>query len=164
MTTLQDAVDIGRQDRFLAVVSTLRADATIQSSVVNAGVLSHPVSGEEVVVLSPPERQSWPTSGIGRRSASPFVRGGSGRRSKAGLRSSDLTMVTLTSIPSGFACCFAKCFRRPGVPMTTGMPTTVPWPRSDGLPCSSAFRGSTAIDPSESDGHARLSFVLSFSG
>ncbi len=51
MTTLQDAVDIGRQDRFLAVVSTLRADATIQSSVVNAGVLSHPVSGEEVVVF-----------------------------------------------------------------------------------------------------------------
>ena len=49
MTTLQDVVDIGRQDRFLAVVSTLRADATIQSSVVNAGVLSHPVGGEEVV-------------------------------------------------------------------------------------------------------------------
>ena len=49
MTTLQDVADIGRQDRFLAVVSTLRADATIQSSVVNAGVLSHPVGGEEVV-------------------------------------------------------------------------------------------------------------------
>jgi PPOX class probable F420-dependent enzyme len=51
VTTLQDAVDIGRQDRFLAVVSTLRADTTIQSSVVNAGVLSHPVSGEEVVAF-----------------------------------------------------------------------------------------------------------------
>jgi PPOX class probable F420-dependent enzyme len=49
VTTLQDAVDIGRQDRFLAVVSTLRADDTIQSSVVNAGILSHPVGGAEVV-------------------------------------------------------------------------------------------------------------------
>jgi PPOX class probable F420-dependent enzyme len=49
VTTLQNVVDIGRQDRFLAVVSTLRSDATIQSSVVNAGVLAHPVGGAEVV-------------------------------------------------------------------------------------------------------------------
>ena len=49
MTTLQDAADIARQDRFLAVVSTLRSDATIQSSVVNAGVLAHPVGGADVV-------------------------------------------------------------------------------------------------------------------
>jgi PPOX class probable F420-dependent enzyme len=49
MTTLADVVDIGRQDGFLAVVSTLRSDATIQSSVVNAGVLAHPISGDDVV-------------------------------------------------------------------------------------------------------------------
>ena len=49
MTTLQDVVDIGRSDQFLAVVSTLRADSTIQASVVNAGVLAHPVSGADVV-------------------------------------------------------------------------------------------------------------------
>ena len=49
MTTLPDVVDIGRQDGFLAVVSTLRSDATIQSSVVNAGVLAHPISGDDVV-------------------------------------------------------------------------------------------------------------------
>jgi len=49
MTTLQDVVNIGSQDRFLAVVSTLRADGTIQSSVVNAGVLVHPVGGADVV-------------------------------------------------------------------------------------------------------------------
>jgi PPOX class probable F420-dependent enzyme len=35
----------------LAVVSTIRADGTIQASVVNAGVLAHPVSGEPVVGL-----------------------------------------------------------------------------------------------------------------
>jgi PPOX class probable F420-dependent enzyme len=49
VTTLQDVVDIGRQDQFLAVVSTVRADDTIQSSVVNAGVLAHPAGGAEVV-------------------------------------------------------------------------------------------------------------------
>lgn len=46
--TLQDAIEIAGQDHFLAVVSTLRADTTIQSSVVNAGVLAHPVDGEDV--------------------------------------------------------------------------------------------------------------------
>jgi PPOX class probable F420-dependent enzyme len=49
MTNLRDVADVGRSDQFLAVVSTLRADSTIQSSVVNAGVLTHPVSGVEVV-------------------------------------------------------------------------------------------------------------------
>ena len=51
MTTLQDVISIGRTGQFLAVVSTLRADGTIQSSVVNAGVLAHPVSGADVVGL-----------------------------------------------------------------------------------------------------------------
>ena len=49
MTTLQDAIDTARQDQYLAVVSTLRADQTIQSSVVNAGVLAHPTTGVDVV-------------------------------------------------------------------------------------------------------------------
>ncbi|MGO8875625.1 MAG: TIGR03618 family F420-dependent PPOX class oxidoreductase [Acidimicrobiales bacterium] len=49
MTTLQDAAEIAAAERFLAVVSTLRSDATIQTSVVNAGVLTHPFGDEEVV-------------------------------------------------------------------------------------------------------------------
>jgi PPOX class probable F420-dependent enzyme len=49
LTTLEDVIEIGRQDRFLAVVSTLRSDGTIQSSVVNAGSLPHPVDGADVV-------------------------------------------------------------------------------------------------------------------
>jgi PPOX class probable F420-dependent enzyme len=51
MTTLQEVTAIGDRERFLAVVSTARADATIQSSVVNAGVLPHPISGEDVVAF-----------------------------------------------------------------------------------------------------------------
>ena len=49
MTTLQQVIDIGSRDRFLAVVSTVRADGSVQSSVVNAGVLTHPIDGAEVV-------------------------------------------------------------------------------------------------------------------
>ena len=49
MTTLQEAADLARGESSLAVVSTLRADATIQSSLVNAGVLPHPVSGDDVL-------------------------------------------------------------------------------------------------------------------
>jgi PPOX class probable F420-dependent enzyme len=49
MATLQDVIDIAGREQFLAVVSTVRADGTVQSSVVNAGVLPHPVEGSEVV-------------------------------------------------------------------------------------------------------------------
>jgi PPOX class probable F420-dependent enzyme len=38
-------------DHGLVVVSTTRADGTVQSSVVNAGVVDHPVSGEPVVAF-----------------------------------------------------------------------------------------------------------------
>ena len=49
MTSLADAAELGRREQGLAVVSTLRADDTIQSSLVNAGVLSHPLTGEQVL-------------------------------------------------------------------------------------------------------------------
>jgi PPOX class probable F420-dependent enzyme len=49
VTTLAEAADLGRRENGLAVISTSRADGTIQSSVVNAGVLAHPLTGEEVL-------------------------------------------------------------------------------------------------------------------
>jgi PPOX class probable F420-dependent enzyme len=51
MTDLQDFARLVGRDHGLCVVSTLRPDSTIQSSVVNAGVLAHPVTGEPVVGL-----------------------------------------------------------------------------------------------------------------
>jgi PPOX class probable F420-dependent enzyme len=51
MTTLAEAAALGRAERGLAVVATLRGDATIQSSVVNAGVLAHPATGEQVLAF-----------------------------------------------------------------------------------------------------------------
>lgn len=46
---LETVEEIAAGDHHLAVVSTSRADASVQSSVVNAGVLPHPVTGEPVV-------------------------------------------------------------------------------------------------------------------
>jgi PPOX class probable F420-dependent enzyme len=52
VTTLADVTEIAGQDGYLAVVSTLRFDGTIQASVVNAGVLAHPVDGTDVVAFA----------------------------------------------------------------------------------------------------------------
>jgi PPOX class probable F420-dependent enzyme len=49
MTDVTDFAALVRRDHGLCVVSTLRAAGTIQSSVVNAGVLDHPVIGGPVV-------------------------------------------------------------------------------------------------------------------
>jgi len=49
MGSLDSFVAIARQVDYLAVVSTLRADQTIQSTLVNAGVLPSPFGGEPVV-------------------------------------------------------------------------------------------------------------------
>jgi hypothetical protein len=51
MTTLDDAAQLGAKEQGLAVISTLRADGTIQSSVVNAGVMRHPLVEQPVVAF-----------------------------------------------------------------------------------------------------------------
>jgi PPOX class probable F420-dependent enzyme len=51
MTTLEEAAALARPERGLVVISTLRSAGTIQSSLVNAGVLPHPATGETVLGL-----------------------------------------------------------------------------------------------------------------
>ena len=51
MTDLSAFADLVSSDHGLCVVSTLRRDGSIQASVVNAGVLPHPITGAEVVGL-----------------------------------------------------------------------------------------------------------------
>jgi PPOX class probable F420-dependent enzyme len=51
MTSLDDVGALAAREHGLAVVSTLRADATIQTSVVNAGRLAHPSTGQPVVAF-----------------------------------------------------------------------------------------------------------------
>ena len=54
MTTLDEAVALAADESGLAVVSTLRADGTIQASLVNAGVLPHPATGRARAGASSP--------------------------------------------------------------------------------------------------------------
>ena len=51
MSDLAEFTGLVARDHGLAVVSTLRPDATINSSVVNAGVLPHPTTGEQTVAF-----------------------------------------------------------------------------------------------------------------
>ena len=51
MTTLNEAWSLARDESGLTIVSTLRADLTIQSSLVNTGVLAHPDSGSPVLAF-----------------------------------------------------------------------------------------------------------------
>ncbi|BBZ69662.1 TIGR03618 family F420-dependent PPOX class oxidoreductase [Mycobacterium paraseoulense] len=49
MTTLRDAVALAAAENGLAVVSTVRADTTVQASLVNVGLLAHPETGQDVL-------------------------------------------------------------------------------------------------------------------
>jgi PPOX class probable F420-dependent enzyme len=51
MTDLNDFARISLAERGLCVLATARSDATIQASVINAGVLDHPLTGVPVVGL-----------------------------------------------------------------------------------------------------------------
>jgi hypothetical protein len=62
VTTLEEAASLARHDRGLVVISTLRANGTIQASLVNAGVIAHPARARPSWDWSPPAGSSWPTS------------------------------------------------------------------------------------------------------
>ncbi|MGW4641031.1 TIGR03618 family F420-dependent PPOX class oxidoreductase [Sphaerisporangium sp. NPDC004334] len=49
MTTLDEFAALAAKEQGLVVVSTLRADGTIQASLVNAGALPHPLTGAPVL-------------------------------------------------------------------------------------------------------------------
>jgi len=51
MTDLSHVKELGALDHGLSVVVTVRRDHTPQTSVVNAGVMTHPITGAEVVAF-----------------------------------------------------------------------------------------------------------------
>lgn len=50
-TTLDEVMVLAQREHGLAVVATLRADQTIQASIVNAGALLHPITGESAIAF-----------------------------------------------------------------------------------------------------------------
>ena len=84
MTTLDDAVALAAGESGLAVVSTVRADGTVQASLVNVGLLPHPATAGNRRWASPPTaRSNSPTCGRGRNWPSRSATAGSGRPSRA---------------------------------------------------------------------------------
>jgi hypothetical protein len=51
MTSLHLAAELAQAEQGLAIVSTLRADHSIQSTLVNAGILDHPGTGRSAVAF-----------------------------------------------------------------------------------------------------------------
>jgi PPOX class probable F420-dependent enzyme len=51
MITLDEAWELSRDDRGLTIVSTARADGTIQSSLVNTGLVAHPTTGDRLLAF-----------------------------------------------------------------------------------------------------------------
>jgi PPOX class probable F420-dependent enzyme len=51
VTTLGEFATLATKEQGLVVVSTRRADGTIQASLVNAGVLPHPLGGHDVLAF-----------------------------------------------------------------------------------------------------------------
>ena len=48
---LEDVRRVAAAESFLAVVATTRADGSVQGSLVNAGMLDHPVTGQQVAAF-----------------------------------------------------------------------------------------------------------------
>ncbi|MEV6391292.1 TIGR03618 family F420-dependent PPOX class oxidoreductase [Nocardia xishanensis] len=69
MTDLKSFADLVPLDYGLCVAVTLRADGTPQATVVNAGVLPHPVNGTDTVAFVSPSA----TVKLGNLRANPFV-------------------------------------------------------------------------------------------
>ena len=84
MTDLNDFARIARADRGLCVLATAGVDMTIQASVINAGVLDHPLTGVPVVgLVARVARASWGISAADRKRRSSRGQVGNGLRSKA---------------------------------------------------------------------------------
>ena len=51
MTNLDEIAALAAKERGLAVISTLRADGSIQASLVNAGIMADPFTGQQVTAF-----------------------------------------------------------------------------------------------------------------
>ena len=126
MPTLDDVVALARTDSYLAMVSTLRSDGTIQTSLVNAGVMRHPISGEEVVAFVTYGRAKLGEPPRSVRQVNVSFRSGwqMDRSRRHGRDHRPRTIPTPTSTRNGCACCSARSSSPRAARTTTGTSTT----------------------------------------
>ena len=130
MTTPEEAAALARNERGLVVVATLRGDGTIQSSLVNAGIVPHPVTGESTLafVTNGPVKLANLRPAPGDRHVPATA--GSGQQSKDTPSWLGRTIPIPGSTPNDSAYCSERSSPMPAASTTTGTPTTEPWPRN----------------------------------
>ena len=125
MTDLTDFARLVTGDHGLCVVSTLRADGTIQSSVVNAGVLDHPVTRRPVVGLVARGGSRKLANLRARPEATIVVRAGWQWAAAEGRPSWSAPATRCPAwLPGKCRSCSARCSPPQAAPTTTGTPTT----------------------------------------
>ena len=135
MTTLEEAAALASRDHGLVVISTLRDNGTIQASLVNAGVIAHPVSGENVLGLVTAGRIKLANLRA-RPQVTAIFRDGWQWAAVEGH-----TELVGPMIPSRgwmrkvYGSSAEESSPLPAGSMTTGTNMTGPWPKNGGPPC-----------------------------
>jgi Pyridoxamine 5'-phosphate oxidase len=124
VTTLHEAVSLSSDERVLVVVSTLRANGTIQSSLVNAGVLAHPATGETILAFVAVGPVKLANLRARPQVTATFRNGWHWRRSKGAPSSPDPTTPNPGWTPKGCGFCSKRFSPQPAVNTTTGTTTT----------------------------------------
>lgn len=146
MTTLEEAAALTRPERGLVVISTLRSAGSIQSSLVNAGVLPHPATGQTILGFATAGRIKLANLRARPQITATFRNGWrwAAVEGLAELAGPDDPSHGL--MPKVYGNSVARSSRLPEVSMTTGTNTTGSCPKNAGPPCSSDRNGSTATD------------------
>lgn len=133
--TLQEAASLSSHERGLVVVSTLRANGTIQSSLVNAGVLAYPATGETILALVASAPVKLANLRARPQITATFRNGWqwAAVEGRAELAGPDNPNPGWT--PKGCGFCYARFSPQPAVNTTTGPSTTGRWPNSAGRRC-----------------------------
>ncbi|CAM5687109.1 hypothetical protein MAUB1S_00149 [Mycolicibacterium aubagnense] len=153
MTTLHEAASLSSGEQGLVAVSTVRANGTIQSSLVNAGVLALPATGETLLAFVAVGPVKLANLRARPQITAAFRKGWHWAASKAVPNSPDPMTPNPGWTPKGCGCCSERSSPQPAANTTTGTTTTRRWPNSAEQRCSSAPTRSTAT---HEDGVARM--------
>lgn len=125
MTGISAFSDLVARDHGLCVLSTVRRDGSVQSSVINAGVMPHPRTGDPIVALvAAGAPASWTICAPTRVPPSLFAPDGNGRLSKESRKSSVRMIQRPASTPNRCGYCCVVSSNPQAVPTTTGTPMT----------------------------------------
>ena len=150
MTTLEEAAALARNERGLVIVATLRGDGTIQSSLVNAGIVPHPATGESTLAFVTNGPVKLANLRARPQVTATFRNGWQWAAVKGHAEVAGPDDPQPGSTPNDSAYCSERSSPPPPASTTTGTPTTEPWPRNAEPPCSSAPTGFT---PADEHGH-----------